>query len=99
MCLDWGEQFLSFLRDVVGKKSRHSEGDIPVWRVRFTPGNGVTVDVLDKAGIEDVIGGEDRIGFLPAWYWDELRAKGTHMDPRIRDVASEAPLANAGWQI
>lgn len=33
---------------------------------------GITVTKLDAPGVEDVMGGDDRVGFLPRWYWDEI---------------------------
>jgi len=66
ICLDWGDRFLSFLFNTVQTKTGKD-----VWRVTFTPKVGITATMLDGAGMEEVMGGEDRIGFLPRWYWDE----------------------------
>ncbi|KAF8071791.1 RAI1 like PD-XK nuclease-domain-containing protein [Lyophyllum atratum] len=105
ICLDWGHNFLSFLKDVV---SREASQDASVWRVKFTPQEGVTVEILDPIGVEDVKAGEDRVGFLPTWYWDQLQANSTHNDPLTHDAKDRAtpdrPLAevsaaHAGWQI
>jgi hypothetical protein len=72
ICLDWGHRFLSFLKSTIAS---HSSANSPrsVWRVTFTPGDGVTAAPLDQAGIDEVEAGEDRVGFLPRWYADELR--------------------------
>lgn len=44
-----------------------------VWRVRFTPRTGVSVSILDEEGVKEVEAGqEDRVGFLPRWYWDAI---------------------------
>ncbi|KAF9223316.1 RAI1-domain-containing protein [Gyrodon lividus] len=67
ICLDWGDRFLSFLHDTVQTNTGKD-----VWRVTFTPKVGVTATMLDGAGMEEVVGGDDRIGFLPRWYWDEV---------------------------
>ncbi|KAF9466626.1 RAI1 like PD-XK nuclease-domain-containing protein [Collybia nuda] len=106
VCLEWGHRFLTFLKDAIKKDADPSNGRVPVWRVKFMPGTGVSVEMLDHIGIEEVRGNEERVGFLPTWYWDELQTKGTHMDPRPRDKEkcgtkppSDAPLANASWQI
>ncbi|KAF9036219.1 RAI1 like PD-XK nuclease-domain-containing protein [Panaeolus papilionaceus] len=113
VCLDWGYEFLTFLKGVVRDGS--SEGDRTsnmrtVWRVKFTPGTGISAAVLDKAGVEEVVNGEERIGFLPRWYWDEI----THSDDeeesrsssgqRGEQVPVQRSLSNtmetkAGWQI
>lgn len=73
LCLEWADNFLNFLKatldDHVGPVK-----EIPVWRVRFTPRKGVTVERLDETEVEDVVGGEDRVGFLPTWFLDTLEA-------------------------
>ncbi|KAH9915689.1 RAI1 like PD-XK nuclease-domain-containing protein [Fomitopsis serialis] len=46
-----------------------------VWRVRFQPKVGISVTLLDDAGVREVEAGEDRVGFLPKWYCDELMDK------------------------
>jgi len=103
VCLDWGHKFLTFLKGVVRKESRHSDKNVPVWRVMFKHGVGVSVGILDDDGIEDVVGGENRVGFLPTWYWEE-HAMNTHMDPPSQGPedrhtkASDMP-SFASWQI
>ena len=84
VCLKWGEQFIRFLKDTISGSSpnAHDEADtdsIPkstapfdVWRVKFAPGAGVSVVRLDKAGVEEVEAGEERVGFLPKWYLKEM---------------------------
>jgi RAT1-interacting protein len=71
ICLAWGDQFLTWLRAHVANAN---SDDVPrVWRVTFTPRAGVTLALLDDAGVTDVIGGEERHGFLPTWYWEEVK--------------------------
>jgi RAT1-interacting protein len=70
---------MSFLRNTIrisqaGEQTR-------VWRVSFVPRVGVSVSLLDKEGVEEVEAGEDRVGFLPRWYWDVLRKENT--DPPL----------------
>jgi RAT1-interacting protein len=92
--LDWGHKFLTFLKDVVKEARFHSGKSVPVWRVTFRPGAGVSVAKLDEDGIEDVVGGEDRVGFLPTWYWDEVHATIAYIDHEAEDChakASDAP--------
>lgn len=67
ICLDWGDKFLSFLQDTLAANARKD-----VWRVTFTPKVGISVALLDASGVEDVMGGDDRVGFLPRWYWNEI---------------------------
>lgn len=89
VCLDWGYQLLSLLKNVAMTTGQDSGSDadaLPnpaakgsdkddgphVWRVKFVPGSGVHVAKLDPAGVRDVENGEDRVGFLPRWYWDDI---------------------------
>ena len=70
LCLDWGNRFLTFLKATIQDSSSSGEGTgTRVWRVRFTPNVGVGVVLLDEEAVKDVQGGEDRVGFLPRWYW------------------------------
>ncbi|CAA7269629.1 unnamed protein product [Cyclocybe aegerita] len=102
VCLDWGQRVLTFLKDVARTRpqdeNRHS---IPVWRVRFVPGSGLNVEELNRAGVEDVENGEDRVGFLPRWYWEEIDANTppTHAEQAEATTARVLNLASAGWQI
>ncbi|KAG6894849.1 hypothetical protein C0992_004324 [Termitomyces sp. T32_za158] len=73
ICLAWGDRVMTFLKDVV--RSLASE-ESSVWRVKLTPQKGVTVTMLDNTEAAEVQGGEDRVGFLPTWYWRELRTAG-----------------------
>ena len=70
ICLAWGNQFLTWLRESI----RDAEPGIEpsVWRVKLTPHSGVTLTRLNSTDVRDVEGGEDRAGFLPRWYWDEV---------------------------
>ncbi|GLB40272.1 putative RAI1-domain-containing protein [Lyophyllum shimeji] len=107
LCLDWGNNFICCLKDVI---SRGSSSDTSVWRVRFTPQKGITVEMLDPIGVEDVKAGEDRVGFLPTWYWNELHSPSAHKEPEplTHDAEDKAILdkrpgevfvEHAGWQI
>ncbi|KAF8972217.1 RAI1-domain-containing protein [Flammula alnicola] len=103
VCLDWGYQVLTFLKDMARGTARDPNGfPVPVWRVKFVPGKGVNVEELDSAGIEEVANGEDRVGFLPKWYWDELQQETHAATPVEEKQASTSPmasLATAGWNI
>lgn len=47
--------------------------------MRFVPGKGAEVKLLDDEGVEEVRNGEKRVGFLPHWYWDEVvEPRGEH---------------------
>ncbi|KDR76133.1 hypothetical protein GALMADRAFT_462464 [Galerina marginata CBS 339.88] len=96
LCLDWGYKFLTFLKDLV--RSTAGDSDSSVWRVKFVPASGVSVEALDSKGIEDVVNGEDRVGFLPKWYWEEIRRE-EHARLPDEKVTPASKLANAGWQI
>lgn len=103
VCFDWGRTFLEFLKDIIRANAQvDSERSKPkpnVWRVRFVPKDRVTVELLDDTGVEDVEGGEDRVGFLPRWYWDEeiqrLGVDGTGARKESgRDIAGENPISS-----
>ena len=74
-----------------------------VWRVAFTPKVGITVVMLDASGVEDVMGGDDRVGFLPRWYWDEmeLTADGSGDASAHRGESSQRQASGvpSGWRI
>ena len=55
------------------RKETERTNEPTVWRVSFTPQQGVSVRVLDEEEVDDVRGGEDRVGFLPRWFWEEMR--------------------------
>ncbi|THH20201.1 hypothetical protein EW146_g1111 [Bondarzewia mesenterica] len=72
--LAWGQDFLSWLRrsaqDQAG--TSHRDARAQVWHVKFTPRSGVDMVLLDEAGVKEVEAGEERVGILPQWYWNEL---------------------------
>lgn len=74
LCLDWGNRFLTFLRDSIMADSPGDDmsSGPKVWRVSFSPGTGIKLRCLDGMEMADVVHGEDRVGFLPRWYWDEI---------------------------
>ncbi len=66
--MDWWRQFIAFLQRVI---QQTQDGDPQtVWRVKFTPKVGASIVRLDDQGMTEVVGGEDRVGFLPRWYWE-----------------------------
>ena len=99
-CLDWGSQFLSFLRSLtqavspLSAEQEHTRNDQEieaaasaetgprVWRVKFEPRVGISAWLLDEDGVHEVEAGEDRIGFLPRWYWDDLQRHGASFSER-----------------
>jgi RAT1-interacting protein len=70
LCLDWAARFLATLRQTIAPSGPR------VWRVSFSPGSGARLRELSATEMADVEHGEDRVGFLPRWYWAEL-APGT----------------------
>ncbi|KAF8338364.1 RAI1-domain-containing protein [Amanita rubescens] len=71
VCMGWGYELLSFIRKKIAADTRNGAGEDAVWRARVVPGTGAQLMKLDRAGVEEVSAGEDRIGFLPRWYWQE----------------------------
>ncbi|KAF8522382.1 RAI1 like PD-XK nuclease-domain-containing protein [Gautieria morchelliformis] len=69
-CLTWATHVFEFLH----KQTAHYDAsERAVWRVTFTPRVGLSMHQLDHDDVGDVTGGEDRVGFLPQWYWDRLK--------------------------
>jgi hypothetical protein len=94
VCLEWGHQFLTFIKNIV-QDQKHTERDSRVWRVKFVPRVGVDVSLLDEAGVEEVVAGEDRVGFLPRSYWNCLTEDNDDPEPST----SKAPSIPPGWNI
>jgi len=67
ICLEWGDRFLTFLQNTVQPSSGRE-----VWRVTFEPKVGVAAAMLTDVEVDGVVNGEERVGFLPRWYWDEV---------------------------
>ncbi|KAH8074813.1 RAI1-domain-containing protein [Cristinia sonorae] len=101
-CLDWGKRFIAFLQSIVTPlllEEHSTEQLVPVWRVKFTPGTGVTIALLDKAGVDEVRAGEDRIGFLPKWYVDEIHSKVLPEPPIAPAPTTSTSSLPSGWRI
>ena len=103
ICLDWGEKFLTWVKKNVTSGIVAPES---VWRVKFTPRVGVELTLLhDDIARKEVEAGEDRVGFLPTWYWEEIQvAYSEHnntsgLDPTPGPVAAETCSLPTGWQI
>jgi RAT1-interacting protein len=69
--MHWGDVFLAFLQQHVPNQKKDETGH-KVWRVKFTPSSGVLITQLDSTEVDEVSAGEDRIGFIPRWYFDTL---------------------------
>ncbi|KAL5526380.1 RAI1 [Sanghuangporus sanghuang] len=67
-----------------GRKKRAKEEC--VWRVTFRPGKGAEVALLDDTAIADVRNGEDRVGFLPRFYWNEISNVASEDEVNDRQV-------------
>jgi RAT1-interacting protein len=100
VCLAWGDQFLSFLKNTIRGGSKDD-----VWRIKFMPKTGVSAVLLDDVDVRDVEGGEDRVGLLPRWYWEELSG-AVAGDPEViaptrnKGAPSEVnAVVPSGWQI
>ncbi|CAE6447189.1 unnamed protein product [Rhizoctonia solani] len=53
-----------------------NQRDATVWRLEIKPGTQmVTLYKLDPSEVEDVVNGEDRVGFLPTWFWESAVGK------------------------
>ncbi|KAI9063505.1 RAI1-domain-containing protein [Trametes sanguinea] len=125
VCFSWGHHFLTTLRSIVAAPAEPPEsgkGDGPgtprepstrVWRVVFAPGDGVKVSLLDEGGVQDVEAGEDRVGILPRWYYDQVAGGDTPApaapspdEPQVPQPARPNPAlpsatttSHQGWNI
>lgn len=117
VCLSWAENFLTWLKSGVGEASSGSDNDTTpesVWRVKFTPRVGVELALLSEEDRREVEAGEDRIGFLPKWYYMEIQdASGQSAQRSASAAESEQSRSSAsapssesikrsipvGWQI
>lgn len=120
ICLDWGHQFLAYLKSVIMSPDATPRQDVNnltmtakpgVWRVKFTPRSGIHLSVLDEEGVRDVEAGEDRIGFLPRWYFDSVDAAAqyhtlageTHPPASVKVRAEQthdgSRDVNKGWRL
>ncbi|CAE6414296.1 unnamed protein product [Rhizoctonia solani] len=53
-----------------------NQRDVAVWRLEIRPGaQTVTLYKLEPSEVEEVANGEDRVGFLPTWFWESVVAK------------------------
>ena len=102
ICLDWGERFLTWVKKNVTSSIVAPER---VWRVKFTPRVGVELTILHDVARKEVEAGEDRVGFLPTWYWEEIQMSSSEhgnsssLDPTPGPVAAEPCSLPMGWQI
>ena len=100
--LDWGERFLTWVKRNVTSGIVAPES---VWRVKFTPRVGVELTLLHDIERKEVEAGEDRVGFLPTWYWEEIQTCSSEhnnascLDPTPRSVAAASGSLPKGWQI
>jgi RAT1-interacting protein len=71
-----------------------NEADSQVWRVKFKPKYGIEIKLLDDDGVREVINGEDRVGFLPKWYWEDVSRlpSGIQESTHANASASKHPL-------
>ena len=81
-------------------KGKEQAKEPTVWRVTFAPQEGVSVRVLDEEEVDDVKGGEDRVGFLPRWFWEEMQAQENVQSLQMRpEVGKKDGAIPPGWQI
>lgn len=83
VCLEFGQRVVSFINDIIHKSRAENRPPVLVWRVKFVPGSGLSVSELDTAEVEDVMNGEDRVGFLPRWYWDEILYENQSIERKV----------------
>lgn len=99
ICLGWGKRFIDFLK--TNCASSDSGEDEKVWRVSFSPRVGVTLRRIEDEEVKEVVEGEDRIGFLPRWYYDDIHKTAHAADPADNPTPASHPTSanTAGWRI
>ncbi|KAH9998836.1 RAI1 like PD-XK nuclease-domain-containing protein [Russula compacta] len=104
ICLLWGDRFLAWVRSNVTAESDNVAPGT-VWRVKFTPRVGVELTLLREEERREVEAGEDRVGFLPRWYYKEIQeassAHGAESEPNcsLGTASSATSAIPTGWQI
>ncbi|KAF9041854.1 RAI1 like PD-XK nuclease-domain-containing protein [Rhodocollybia butyracea] len=119
LCLDWCHNFLTSLKQTISStngrelksaSATESEG-AAIWRVTFIPRQGakiIKLDELDSDGsaVKEIVNGEDRVGFLPRWYWDEvcnddsgITVRDSTVGHGSGSVVPDQPRTVGGWQI
>ncbi|KAI0773674.1 RAI1-domain-containing protein [Fomes fomentarius] len=112
VCLNWGQQFISCLKNILTSSGLIDSEDKPssrVWRVSLTPKDGIEVFELDRDAVKEVAGGEDRVGFLPTWYYELVAGKDISKDhtpdptptstTQISDADTSSAPSHKGWNI
>ncbi|KAJ7170847.1 RAI1-domain-containing protein [Mycena crocata] len=106
-CLRWGDAFLRWLQTQIAGFQNGEEQERPpqktVWRATFRPREGVELRLLDAREVAEVVAGEERVGFLPQWYWDEVAGRPkeeVEKSAKSKDIAEAAqteaaPSANS----
>src|ERR1700761_9322515 len=72
LCQLWADEVLHFVKNELVNTNSDGGDTESVWRLSFEPGYGLRLRKLSLEEVEDVRDGEDRVGFLPRWYWDAV---------------------------
>ncbi|EJD49018.1 hypothetical protein AURDEDRAFT_59961 [Auricularia subglabra TFB-10046 SS5] len=80
VCLQWALDLLKWVHKQVRTVAREEKTPVPVWKLKFLPRQGVSIARMSEAEVEYVRGGEDRVGFLPTWFYEHLTGVGTGKD-------------------
>ena len=102
VCLEWADRFLNSIKGI-GQAPGSENASRSVWRASFVPGTGVNVRLLGQSEVDEVVNMEDRIGFLPRWYWSEVQAQpGRPVSDTTQSTVqamAPPPATHSGWQI
>ncbi|KAL1938626.1 hypothetical protein VTO73DRAFT_11441 [Trametes versicolor] len=120
ICFSWAQQFLTTLKSTLsappepteapsGEGSPPSEPSARVWRIVLAPGEGAKVSLLDEVGVKEVEAGEERVGILPRWFYDQVVGKNVEASavasvpskPAVSQSGASAPnsISHLGWNI
>lgn len=106
ICFSWAQQFLTTLKSTLsappepteapsGEGSPPSEPSARVWRIVLAPGEGAKVSLLDEVGVKEVEAGEERVGILPRWFYDQVVGKNLEASA-VASVPSQPAVAQSG---
>ena len=63
------------------------------------PKTGVSAVLCDDVDVSDVEGGEDRVGFLPRWYWEQVSGAVGKDSEVTAQTRSEGASSNVGTAV
>jgi RAT1-interacting protein len=96
VCLNFANQFLQQLRRNLTVDDG-STSQRRVWRARLVPKQYIAVrELIAPEELLEVQGNEDRVGFLPAWYWKTIAKVSNQGRPPVGEMLICFALLSVG---